>query len=150
LWGATWVGSLDVRARRASGGCGEDGADKRGRGVSRCAREGAGERVPRGSGTGARVRERSTMLTGQAHGVENKGACACAGVGADRWDRAGRERRSEGARGAEMGRKAEGRVSWTAFGFSFILNFYSPFLFIFPFEFKSNQATNSNLIISSI
>jgi hypothetical protein len=59
----TWVGSLDVRARRASDGCGEDGTDMRGRGISSYMHEVAGEWVPRHRGT-AREGERATVLTG--------------------------------------------------------------------------------------
>jgi hypothetical protein len=47
-WGVMWADSLGGRARWGSGGCGDDEADKRGRGISDCTRGVAGERGPRG------------------------------------------------------------------------------------------------------
>jgi hypothetical protein len=39
---------------------------------------------------------------------------------------------------------------WASLGFSFYSEFLICFLFVFSFEFKSNQITNSNWNISSI
>jgi hypothetical protein len=90
-------------------------------------------------------------LTRRAHGVESRGARGSwhrlVGLG---WQREEERRHVRGELGL-MGQKAERRSGVrAAFGFSFILNLQSPFLFIFSFEFKSNQAINSNLNISSI
>lgn len=58
-------------------------------------------------------------LTDRARGVESRGARAAGEVGTDRWDQAGRERRGAGARGHELGRKAEGEGLLGCFGFYF-------------------------------
>jgi hypothetical protein len=90
LWGATWVGSLGVRARQASSGCWEDGANKRGRDISGCACEVAGERGPRGSGTGTRVREQGTTQREGEH-AQVRELALTGGTGlAERGGRAGK------------------------------------------------------------
>ena len=87
---------------------------------------------------------------GWAHGAESSGVRAGEGVDAYRADPPGRERGRAGVRCGRAGPKDRGGGLRAALGFPFILNFYSPFLFIFSFEIKSNQATNLDLNISSI
>jgi hypothetical protein len=48
-----------------------------------------------------------------------------------------------------MGRKARREGGLGFFRFSFYSEFLIPFLFVFSFEFKSNQTTNSNRNIIS-
>jgi hypothetical protein len=49
-----------------------------------------------------------------------------------------------------LGQKVEQGALPASLGFPFSSEFLISFLFIFSFEFKSNEATNSNLNISSI
>jgi hypothetical protein len=87
---------------------------------------------------------------GMGHGTEHRGARVGEGVDADRLVPPGREQGRAGAAWSRwVERPSEGGLR-AALGFLFILNFYSPFLFIFSFEIISNQARNSNLNILSI
>jgi hypothetical protein len=132
---------------RVSGGCGEDGADRRGRSASE------GET---GSGTEARAREGETGSGADRSGPqcrerEREGPRKESST--DRSGPPGRGREGEGVRRQElvlMGRMAKRGRELGYFLFFFYSEFLIPFLFIFSFEFKSNQTTNSNLNISNI
>jgi hypothetical protein len=88
-------------------------------------------------------------LMAQAHDAESEGAHVGEGFGADRSVPPRRERGRADARCGRAGLngpkgRAEGRC-----GLLWVFPFSSKFLISF-LEFKSNQATNSNLNISSI
>jgi hypothetical protein len=102
---------------------GEDRTDRRGWGDSGYASKVAGKR-----GSGARLRELAP--TGRSHQAARA--------------------REPARRLGELGLKVESRWFAGCIGFSFYSESLIPFSFIFSFEFKPNQATNSNLNISSI
>jgi hypothetical protein len=100
LWGATWAGSLDGHARRASGDCGEGK-----------------------TGLAGEVGVTTTMRVGPA-GLRARERRAAERVGADRLVPPGSESEGAGARaaGSWAERSSQGELR-AALGFLFILNF---------------------------
>jgi hypothetical protein len=138
---ATWARGRWARAarRRLRG---DDGADKPGpqrreRGESGCGRErsgadGLGPRAERERGSG-RARGRRAPTGGAGRAVRERGGCAEGGR-ADRPGPLRRERRG-GRRARERwagwAERPRGRLGWAALPFSFILNCFSLFFYLF-------------------
>jgi hypothetical protein len=108
-----------------------------------------------------------TGLTGRAHGAEARARTrgkrySADGMGPHRRERGGgadmlaplgrgtEGRAWQGRAGPDVLKGREGGVAGLFWGFPFASELLFPFLFIFSFELKSNQTTNSNLNISNM